>query len=206
MPMVQKWRLPTSNREGKYREFDSRTEYLEYLRGRRALRMADARFAMAREKAFERVHDAIHAVSSWDDVAKVLMGRTKEFRILLDDPEFEMVSCLFNPNTTKSHTDTEWHFTLIINANVAHPLQRKIRDRDLRLKRDWLDMPDRFSSFPFDDAPTLSKLLVQLQLMQGLNFMYQNGHFDSRVTILKKAFPEIAIMDKMKAPPRKMFA
>lgn len=195
MPLVEKWRLPISNLTGEYREFDRRTEYLDYLRGRRRMRLSDRRYEQAQQEAFSRIHDDIHRASSWEDVAILLTKHDRDFRLLIDDHEFRMISCQFTDRRT---TDVNlWTFRLTMKIDFDHELLRKQREKKQREKREWLDMRNR--------APqSFSNVLNRLQIVPSGSAFRQGASTDMWVNISKQAFPEIAVMELMTAPPKKI--
>lgn len=192
MPLVEKWTLPPSKTDGRYREFESRAQYLDYLRGRRRVRLADKRFRLAREAAFDRVYRSIHRVSSWSDVAHLLTQHNREFKLLLDDPEFEIKSCAF---TLKSQDSVRWVFNLKMELEDSHVLMRRERKGRLQSKREALDLPKMYDR----------SIVDVLKDFEINTFMLRVGNvFNTDASVLKRAFPDIAVMEIMTAPPKKM--
>lgn len=198
MPRVEKWRLDSSKRE-----FNNRLDYLDYLRARRRTRLADQRFARVRAAAFQSIHRDIHRASSWHEVSTLLMKHNRDFGLLIDDPNFEMLDCAIEAMHVGDTPSHSWSLSVRINMYFSPVETMRQREEKLRNRRIWLDMLDRFIEPPLNQYPaTIAKILQRLKIIDNIRSMCRD-YIDTRSTVAKRDFPEIAVMEKMKAPPEK---
>lgn len=181
------------------RRFNSRYQYLEYLRGRYRQRQADRRLERVSEQLIERLRAEVQRASDWWGIGEILRENANALRTLLGDPLFFVDE--FNIEGTKGQdTDTHWkNRTMRMRVTMTPPMILSEQRKAHRNRRYDLGMEGR-------EWPDIFKVMSKLGFGVGYGNIDATGKAYCLAEIAKRDFPNIHIMEVMKAPPRKQFA
>jgi len=169
-------------------------DYLDYMRTRARIRIADRKMDLARKAAVARLRAGVEAASSFEGLCAVFVERSRDLAILLGDTNFTLKEMSI-PHTQKNDDRKEWTGTVHFVTEASEPSQLDRMIAEARKVRLRVDMPER---------PRPFRMFTDLIRSYGVESWGQTNSRGGRVTgtFRYENFPSIFVMQKMSAPVR----
>lgn len=167
-------------------------DYLDYMRTRARIRIADRKMDLARKAALGRLKASVECASSFASLCTAFVERSRDIAILLGDTNFALKSMSID-SVKNNEINKEWKGVISFEIESSEPLQLDKLMAASRKARLRVDMPDRDRPFrTFSD-------LIRVYGLESWGMTNTRGGSVTG-TFKYDKFPSIFVMQKMSAP------